>query len=369
MTTAEWVLYCDESGNTGKNFADRAQPVFTEAGWYLRHDESRGLAEQIEKLEKREGYTKAEIKGTRLLKSAKGRRFLRAVSEAMGASAIPYFYLVEKRYAICAKLVESLFDPSYNPAVRNEELWDPDARQEIAQHFYDGPEDLIYGFGTAYREKNADAICENAEGWLDHFRAHPVADLEIRIAAVQPVLKKEMHGEFRAYDGTPTGYDSLNMPIWVMVFQDMEHHFLDPCDVIHDHIAEFQDCFEHTYKQLRDGRRSTLVFKDGRAFTSGLRKVVSVGFAESEAEPLIRAADCIAASTREFAWRAFKGEPVDENLAKAVYPTLGALACWVMSHMHPSLGFFPQLGTVMGSSQFSGRLFARVVETMRADSL
>jgi hypothetical protein len=365
MRKTEWALYCDESGNTGKNFGDRAQPVFIEAGWYVRHEEAAGIAEKIERLERREGYSNKEVKGAKLLKSGKGRGFLRAVSETMGHSAIPYFYLVEKRYAICAKMVESLFDPSYNSAVRNEELWDPDARQELAQGFYDGPEDLIYSFGAAYREKNPDAIRRNAQLWLEHFQAKPVGDLATRIAAVLPVLKEEMRGEFGACDETPTGYDTLNMPIWVMMFQDMEHHFLDPCDLIHDRIVEFQNCFEHTYKMLRDGRRSTMVFKDGRAFTSGLRKVVSLSFAESETQPLIRAADCIAASTREFAWRAFNDESIDENIAKAVYPTLGALACWVMSHMHPSLGFFPQLGTVMASSQFSGKLFARIVETMR----
>jgi hypothetical protein len=363
---AEWALYCDESGNTGKNFADRAQPTFIEAGWYVRHDESRAIAEKIEQLEKRAGYTKAEIKGTKLLKSGKGRAFLRMVSELMGQSAIPYFYLVEKRYAICAKMVESLFDPLYNSAVRNDELWDPDARQELAQKFYEGPEDLIYIFGGAYREKNADAIYSNARQWLEHFRAHPAGDMATRIAAVLPVLKDEIQGEFDAFDQTPTGYDSLNMPIWVMMFQNMEQHFPDPCDLVHDRIAEFQECFEHTYQSLRDGRRATMVFKDGRAFTSGLQKVVSLSFAESENEPLIRAADCIAATTREFAWRAFKGESIDEDLAKAVYPSLGALACWVLSNMHPSIGFFPQLGTLMGSSEFCGKVFARIMETMQA---
>jgi hypothetical protein len=362
---AEWGLYCDESGNTGRNFADRAQPVFIEAGWYVRHAESRALAEKIEELEKRSAYTKAEVKGNKLLKSGKGRGFLRAVSEMMGQSAIPYFYLVEKRYAICAKMVESLFDPSYNSAVRNEELWDPEARQGLAQNFYDGPEDLIYSFGAAYRAKDADAIHANAQQWLEHFRTQPGSDMATRITAVLPVLNEEMQGEFRAFDGTPTGYDSLNMPIWVMVFQDMEQHFSGPCDLIHDRIAEFQECFEQTYKLLRDGRPSRMLFKDGRTFTSGLQKVVSLNFAESKTEPLVRAADCIASSTREFAWRAFRGDSIDENLSKAVYPSLGALACWVLSHMHPSVGFFPQLGTLMASSQFCGKVFASIMETMR----
>jgi hypothetical protein len=364
-TKAEWALYCDESGNTGKNFGDRAQPVFIEAGWYIRHDEAAGVAEKREQLQQRSSYTQKEIKAARVLKSGKGREFLRAVSETMGQSAIPYFYLVEKRYAICAKIVESFFDSSYNPAVRSEELWNPEARQELAQGFYDGPEDLIYSFGTAYREKNADGIYANAQLWLDHFRAQPVGDYVTRIAAALPVLKEEIQQELAAYDTTHRGYDSLNMPIWVMLFQNMEHHFPDSFDLIHDRINEFQDCFESIYKQLRDGLRSTMLFKDGRAFTSGLRKVASLSFVESETEPLIRAADCIATSTREFAWRAFNNQSIDTSLAKAVYPSLGALACWVLSHMHPSVGFFPQLGTVMGSSQFCGKLFARVVETMR----
>lgn len=179
----EWALYCDESGNTGKNFADRTQPLFIEAGWYIRHDEAAATAQNFENLEERESYNKTEIKGAKLLKSGKGRAFLRAVSEMMGRDAIPYFYLAEKRYAICAKIVESLFDPAYNPEVQNEELWDPEARQEIAQALYDGSEDLIYGFGAAYREKNADAVCANAQLWLDHFRAQRGGNHATRIAA------------------------------------------------------------------------------------------------------------------------------------------------------------------------------------------
>jgi hypothetical protein len=190
--------------------------------------------------------------------------------------------LVEKRYAICAKIVESLFDPAYNSAVPNEELWDPETRQELAQAFYDGPEHLIYEFATAYREKSAIGICVNAKSWLEHFRAHPFRQQSERIAAVLPVLKGEMEDELRMYQTTHTGFDSLNMPIWVMVFQDMEHHFPDPSDLIHDRIDEFQDCFELIYRQLRNGRRGTMVFKDGRAFTSGLRKVTSLAFAESD---------------------------------------------------------------------------------------
>lgn len=212
-------------------------------------------------------------------------------------------------------------------------------------------------------------MCANARHWLDHFRSNPVGDHAARIFAVLSQLRDEMEGEFAAYASSATGYDSLNMPIWVMIFQDMEHHFVDPCDLIHDRIDdridEFQDCLEHNYRLLRNGRPSSIVLKDGRSFTSGLQKVASLSFADSEREPLIRAADCIAASTREFAWRAFTDQSIDDNLAKAAYPTVGGLVCWILSHKHPSVGFFPQLGTVMASSQFSGKLFARMLERMR----
>jgi hypothetical protein len=66
---AEWALYCDESGNTGKNFGDRAQPVFVEAGWYVCHDKTTTLADKFEQVEHREGYTKKEVKGAKLLKT------------------------------------------------------------------------------------------------------------------------------------------------------------------------------------------------------------------------------------------------------------------------------------------------------------
>jgi hypothetical protein len=367
----EWALYCDESGNTGKNFGDRSQPLYVECGWYVRHEDGPALMRRVESLESSHGYQRTEIKGARLLRSRPGRAFLHKLTESMQQTAVPYFYLVEKRYAICAKLVESLFDPAYNPAVPTEETWDPDFRQELAQHFYDGSEELIYQFGVAYREKNSVAVCENARNWLAYFQSNPVGDHAERIAAVLPNLDREMQGEFQALSSSPTGYDALNMPIWVMLFQDMEHHFAEPCDLIHDRIDVFQDCFEHTYNTFRGGRNSSIVMKDGRQLTSGLQKVVSLSFADSETQPLIRAADCLAAATREFAWRAFTDQSIDSNLFRAAYPTIGALMCWVLSHMHPALGPFPQLGTVMASSQFAAKLFARTEreEKLHRDSV
>ena len=109
--------------------------------------------------------------------------------------------------------------------------------------------------------------------------------------------------------------------------------------------------------------------KDGRPMSFGLRQVVSLEFRDSQNEPLIRAADCLMASTRAFAWRAFNDESIDPNLVRGAYPTVGALMCWVLSHMHPSVGFFPQIGTVMASEQFAAKLFKKAVDTMSPDKL
>jgi hypothetical protein len=75
MAQAEWILYCDESGNTGKNFGDPVQPVFIEAGWRVQRQDLSAITKSLQELERNYGYSNREVKGAKLVKTVKGRRF------------------------------------------------------------------------------------------------------------------------------------------------------------------------------------------------------------------------------------------------------------------------------------------------------
>src|ERR1039457_5131312 len=123
-------LFCDETGNTGKRFLDPAQPVFAEGGWFIAHKDRPRAMNAIEEVERKYTSGARELKGAELIKKGKGQSLMRNVCESVGRNGgVPFIHVVEKRYAVCTKIVETYFDSDYNPTIATGELWDPARRQ------------------------------------------------------------------------------------------------------------------------------------------------------------------------------------------------------------------------------------------------
>lgn len=103
-----FTVFCDETGNSGSRFFSPEQPVFAEGGWYVRNDLRAELEAAVLELEKEHGF-KPQSKGTRMKDSPAGQRYLAAVLERISQQGTPFFYLVEKRYFICARAVWTYF--------------------------------------------------------------------------------------------------------------------------------------------------------------------------------------------------------------------------------------------------------------------
>jgi hypothetical protein len=99
---------------------------------------------------------------------------------------------------------------------------------------------------------------------------------------------------------------------------------------------------------------------DGRKNVYGFERMNSLSFGDSEAQPLLRAADYLTASCTEFARRSLTGEEVPQDLAELAYPGLGAIMVWALSQMLPESQRMPQLGQVMASEKFIGRVFGKL---------
>src|SRR5207249_11502238 len=107
------------------------------------------------------------------------------VTEAVGKrGGIPYAYLIEKRYAVCSKIVETFFDPLYNPKISNAETWNPEKRQADAQFFYEHGGQLIEDFAEAYRLKDPASVSTNANNWVVILRAKGFHTQAERVAGV-----------------------------------------------------------------------------------------------------------------------------------------------------------------------------------------
>jgi hypothetical protein len=117
MTKATHSLFCDETGNTGSRFLDPAQPIYAEGGWFVAHRHLNAVANAVVAAEQTLGAGATERKGAELVRGPRGQTLVRQVCEAVGkAGAVPFIIVVEKRYAVCTKIVETFLDPDLQPA-------------------------------------------------------------------------------------------------------------------------------------------------------------------------------------------------------------------------------------------------------------
>jgi hypothetical protein len=281
---------------------------------------------------------------------------------------VPYVYAVEKRYAVCAALVDTFFDSKYNPMIPTSDLWDPEKRQTEAQFFYETGGTLIEEFAEAYRMKDDAAVRRNAEQWVNHLEARGFKEQAAKVAGVLPQIEREIRtaDSHNRPNDVPAGIDSLNFPIVVEVFQFVEQHCPYPCDIVHDQTATFEPIYSHFFRLFSAARPGAIEMKDGRQMRFGFKNALSLSFTDSKTEPLIRAADYALAGTRRFIQLAEQGNPIPADVTHIAFGTLGSLLLKAYTLMHPSLGPMPTLSGYMGSTRWMGQVFGRLQTELKA---
>lgn len=360
------VFFCDEAGNSGSRFYDLSQPYYAEGGWILDEEHVPAASAFVLEREKANRYT-AKTKGSNLRRSRPGLSHCNEVISGLGErSGIPYLYIVEKRFAVCAKIVETLLDCEYNTCVETHELADPDRRQAEAHLFYGGPEELVAAFADAYRTKDPGGIRSSAQDWVRHFTGQGDAEFAQKVAGCLSTIEHEVAGEFDAIssENTPSGFDSLNMPSIARVYQHAENSIPYPCRIVHDDTASFRSVYEYVYEMYANGRRRRISLRDGRHLTVGFRNLKGLVFEDSELDPMLRASDYLVATAIEFIRRAWNGDEISPDLTQCAFASLGGIMVWAMSNA--VLGEpCPVLGEVFASCDFVGRVFRRLMRELQ----
>ena len=338
--------------------------MYAEGGWFIANCDKPKATDAILRIEKKYNFGAIELKGADLVKRPRGQAMLREVTEALGkGGGIPYAYVVEKRYAVCSKIVETFFDPAYNPKIPNSDTWNPEKRQADAQFFYDHDGgQLIEQFAEAYRIKDSSAVYSNASNWVVLLRAkgfHTEAD---RVRGVLLQIEEEIRTESKhhASNQTPRGMDSLNLPTVAEAFQFVEQHCPYPCDIVQDEIASFEPVYRWVFDTMQKAKPGVIEMNDGRQLRSGFVNALSLSFADSKSEPMIRAADYSLAGTRKFIQLALANEPISTDLSHIAFGTLGSILLGAYAVKYKSLGSFPKLSGLMSSTNWYRTLFQRL---------
>jgi hypothetical protein len=307
-----FTVFCDETGNSGSRYFSPEQPVFAEGGWFVRNDHRVKLETTILELETQFGFT-PQTKGTRLKDSRKGQEYIAAVLDYLGRLAVPFFYLVEKKYFIRAKAVETYFDPDYNPAVDPEELSDPDARKFRADVLYAVPDEILQLFAEAFRDQDPYRLVLIGSQWAEALAASDHGTMAAQLRLALPGLHEHLANEFARYRelGLPRGWDSLNAPSFAQAVQLIEQAGY-PCTLLHDECASLDASFRFFYGRYCRADRTVVSRRDGSVEIFGLRCLSALTFGNSETLPLLRASDYLLAACVDFARRALAGEEISD---------------------------------------------------------
>jgi hypothetical protein len=221
---------------------------------------------------------------------------------------------------------------------------------------------LVDQFAEAYRTKDHTAVRKNAEDWIAELSRRGLGSFAEKIEGVLPEIEAEIIAERRTDSSAdiPPGLDSLNMPIVAEIFQFIEGHCPYKCDVVHDQTASFEPIYTYIFELFDKGEQRILLKKDGTRDYIGFEKTCSLSFANSQKQPLIRAADYALAGARRFIELALCGESIPDDIREVAFLNLGAILMETVTYMHPSLGSFPKLGLVMSSTQWATKIFGRL---------
>ena len=276
------LLYLDESGNTGSNWLDKQQPYFVYGGW-LMLDENKKVATQLLKVCFSDSKA-TELKSKKIWEKKRNQliEFIKKMIEEV--NAIPYFVIVDKKYIVAAKIVETFFDCAYNPFVNTYLTYKSELKKALADSLSKNGT-IINAFAELIKQGTIDLEKMKfiKKEMQKHFApiSHTASEV-INKLSDESLLK--MIGEFEEItkNGSEKKWISLVRPI---LFQSIFclNFFCgrkSECGYIYvDQLSGFNDVFNEL---------NTILGKKGICEND-----IQISMCDSKSEPLIQAADLL----------------------------------------------------------------------------
>ena len=344
------IFYCDESGNSGPNYIDQEQPFYTLAAWSVPVERIVDASVAVETHRKQYAPQAQELKAANLVKSPRGKRAITSLLQMLGRlGCVPLYEVLEKRYCVAAKIVETFLDPLFNRRVENAFIPDSTTKQEIANTLYQGlSEDTLNRFAAIYRNPTFQGF----EGSLNEIVTNTDANINSELATLIDGSRKQLAeiAEIEAsacFLGNMTR--SLNFPVFVGMLMMIEllgrFNLVKPAKVVHDEIYAYEEHMDKVHVMLKKAREGVFTFPNGSILVFPLKHVRTLEFGSSKDNVLLQAADVLAGSVNYLARRAIQQRTItdiDIQLAEHLFPAL--------------LIDLPRIAWSVGSSRWVGQL-------------
>ncbi|MGA6826948.1 DUF3800 domain-containing protein [Nitrospira sp. NS4] len=300
-----YTLYCDESGNTGGNFLDPDQPVYTLAGWLVPTAEIQVAENLVLQFEQKLTSQGDEIKSKHVLKSQLGLIATHKLFNSLGkVGCLPTFSMAEKKYCVAAKIVDTFLDPAHNDNVHPDLLWDTLEKQAIAELFVELPQIKLTSFATAFRNADSIGLTQSAKDislYLKLSLHQSLADMiEGALPQMDTIAKLEQHSNSYLPN---KAMQALNTPTAVQFFM-MANQFGKRVGgdirIVHDESFYYQEAIESVFTLHKEAQEDSISFPHA-TLSTGNKNLLSIEFVRSEMTPLMRAADILAGALTQHA--------------------------------------------------------------------
>ncbi len=131
--------YIDESGNTGNNLVDSTQKYFALAAVSIPQTKEASILSYIQvKFDSVKEIGETEIKAARWIRASKKSLILKSILEYLKGMQCDFsLVILEKRFMVCALIVDNFLDGAYNDFEDYTWCNDNDEKKKAAQYFYD----------------------------------------------------------------------------------------------------------------------------------------------------------------------------------------------------------------------------------------
>lgn len=325
-------IYCDESGNTGSNFLDTNQPIFVLSGWMFERNTSYKAKEKVIQLRKDNFPQMEELKGAKLLKSSRGRKFCADFFEEMGKmGAVPFFIVAEKRFCVAAKIVEAFFDPLHNDYLENSFSWRNDLKIIIAEIIYSISEESIEKFTEVHQSPTLANIKETQLELIKELKKNGYGQLADVVGGTNSHLGKILEEETYTITGMEKkAMKTLNLPVFISFINLIEKFSRNigfkKVRMIHDEVAQFQRVFPEVFEMYNKSESNeTLVLASGTEMVFSTLKLKQFEMGDSKRHALIQAGDILSSTLNNYFTKVSQDLAIDTELSSVGEFAVGAL--------------------------------------------
>jgi hypothetical protein len=298
-------LYLDESGHTGSHLFDPTQPLFIYAGVWLNSEIEARLDDTVGRLRAENRRAPVELKGSRLLGSAPGRRFLAQCLELCEKESVPVLTVFfNKPFQAAAVVVEDCTDYVYNSQFDENWTWDTKLKEPLAKKIYQcaDPRHLMDVWQARTGPK--ESFVQKYERLLFALKLSPDMALSSYAERMSKTEFGDIWEHYQSAAAMSWSY-SPNLNTFIAAIQgadrQAEARSIPAVAVIHDEQVEYQPALANAFRLFAQASEGQFTLPNGNGWRLPLRHLRSLDFLSSSSTIGLQLADFVASVARAVA--------------------------------------------------------------------